>query len=53
MQVIKKPLPLEAIQLSHMGIFVHDIEAMSDYYQDVLDFKITDRGTLVDTGLIF
>ena len=46
-------LPPEAIQLSHMGIFVHDIAVMSNYYQEVLDFRITDKGQLADVELVF
>ena len=46
-------LPPEAIQLSHMGIFVTDIALMSNYYQEVLDFRVTDRGQLSDVELVF
>ena len=49
----QKPLPPEAIQLSHMGIFVNDIAAMSSYYQEVLDFRVTDRGDLSGVELVF
>lgn len=49
----QNPLPFEAIQLSHMGIFVSDIEAMSTYYQEVLDFRVTDEGNLGEVQLIF
>ena len=31
-------------QLSHFGIFVHDIEAMTRFYTRVFDLKLTDHG---------
>ncbi|WP_016832701.1 VOC family protein [Herbaspirillum lusitanum] len=34
------------LSFSHIGIFVTDIQRMADFYVDVLDFTITDRGTL-------
>jgi len=46
-------LPQDALQLSHMGFAVHDIQKMSSYYQKVLDFKITDQGQLGTVSLIF
>jgi catechol-2,3-dioxygenase len=36
-----------------MGIFVTDIVSMSNYYQEVLDFRVTDRGQLADVELVF
>jgi catechol-2,3-dioxygenase len=49
----KTHLPAEAIQLSHMGIFVNDISVMSEYYQEVLDFRVTDKGQLAEVELVF
>jgi len=46
-------LPQDALQLSHMGFAVHDIQKMSSYYQEVLDFKITDQGQLGTVSLVF
>jgi catechol-2,3-dioxygenase len=46
-------LPQEALQLSHMGFSVHDLDRISNYYQEVLDFKVTDCGSLGTTQLIF
>ena len=46
-------LPQDALQLSHMGFAVYDIKLMSAYYQEVLDFKITDQGKLGDVDLVF
>ncbi|MDX3906678.1 MAG: VOC family protein [Pigmentiphaga sp.] len=34
------------LSFSHVGIFVTDIQRMADFYSQVLDFTITDRGTL-------
>ena len=34
------------LTFSHLGIHVHDIEAMKDFYTGVLDFTMTDRGFL-------
>ena len=31
---------------SHFGMFVHDIARMEDFYVRLLDFTVTDRGTL-------
>lgn len=36
----------KGLSFSHVGIFVTDIERMAAFYRDVLDFTITDRGTL-------
>jgi catechol 2,3-dioxygenase-like lactoylglutathione lyase family enzyme len=34
------------IVFSHMGIYVHDIAVMEDFYRRVLGFTVTDRGEL-------
>lgn len=31
-------------QLSHFGIYVHDVEAMTRFYTRVFDLRLTDRG---------
>ena len=36
----------KGLSFSHVGIFVKDLNAMADFYSSVLDFTITDRGTL-------
>ena len=46
-------LPQDALQLSHMGFAVHDIDLIANYYQEVLDFKVTDQGRLGNTDLRF
>jgi len=34
------------IVLSHVGLFVHDLPLMEDFYTRVLEFTVTDRGQL-------
>ncbi len=46
-------LPQDALQLSHMGFAVHDIQLIANYYQEVLDFKVTDQGKLGQIDLMF
>lgn len=41
------------LTFSHVGIWVTDLEAMRDFYTDVLGFVVTDRGPLGDTELVF
>ena len=49
--------PAPEVAFSHVGLFVHDLDVMVDFYHRVLGFTITDRGDL-DTpagrvGLVF
>jgi catechol-2,3-dioxygenase len=52
-----QPQRRKGLALSHMGFFVHDIERMEDFYTRVLEFTVTDRGTLPGprgpVGLVF
>ena len=41
------------LTFSHVGIWVTDLEAMRDFYTDVLGFVETDRGPIGDTELVF
>jgi catechol 2,3-dioxygenase-like lactoylglutathione lyase family enzyme len=34
------------LTLSHVGLFVHDLDRMEDFYTRVLGFTVTDRGQL-------
>lgn len=34
------------LRLTHLGLFVHDIKVMEDFYTRVLEFTVTDRGRL-------
>ena len=36
----------KGLSFSHVGIFVEDLDAMAAFYSGVLDFTITDRGTM-------
>src|SRR5688572_30948482 len=39
-------MPTPDLSFSHLGIFVHDLERMSDFYSRLLGFTISDRGEL-------
>ena len=41
------------LTFSHVGIWVTDLEAMREFYTDVLGFVQTDRGPIGDTELVF
>ncbi|HEV8144059.1 MAG TPA: VOC family protein [Methylomirabilota bacterium] len=41
------------LTFSHVGIWVTDLEAMREFYADVLGFVMTDRGPIGDTELVF
>jgi catechol-2,3-dioxygenase len=45
-----KPPPLS---FSHIGIFVHDLAKMQDFYTRVIGFPISDKGVLNGRNLIF
>jgi catechol 2,3-dioxygenase len=45
--------PLENLSLSHLGLFVRDIEAMTAFYRGVLGFAVTDRGRLGAAEIVF
>lgn len=42
-----------ALEFSHMGLFVTDLDKMADFYHRVLGFPITDRGFLGEAELVF
>ena len=41
------------IEMSHVGLFVSDIDTMTEFYTRVLGFKVTDGGPLRGTELVF
>jgi catechol 2,3-dioxygenase len=43
----------KSLALSHMGLYVRDLERMANFYQDVLGFTETDRGNLGPVQLVF
>ena len=38
--------PVPEVAFSHVGLFVHDLGRMEDFYRRVLGFTVTDRGEL-------
>jgi catechol 2,3-dioxygenase-like lactoylglutathione lyase family enzyme len=38
----------KGLRFTHVGIYVHDIDAMAAFYKTVMEFTQTDRGELVD-----
>ena len=38
--------PVPEVAFSHVGLFVHDLSLMEDFYRRVLGFTVTDRGEL-------
>lgn len=43
---MSEPNQVPDVAFSHLGIYVHDIAAMEDFYGRVLGFTVTDRGEL-------
>ena len=41
------------LQLSHVGLFVRDLEPMVAFYRDVMGFAVTDRGSVRNAELTF
>ena len=42
-----------AAQASHIGIYVHDLPKMEDFYTRVLGFTVTDRGKVRGMDIVF
>src|SRR6516225_10555558 len=40
------PSTIRNLKFSHMGIYVHDLKKMEEFYTKQLGFMITDRGSL-------
>jgi catechol 2,3-dioxygenase len=54
MNIAQSPLAKpESLTLSHMGLYVRDLNRMASFYKEVLGFTETDRGTLGPVQLIF
>ncbi len=45
--------PAVNLQLSHVGLFVRDLERMVAFYRDFMGFAVTDRGTVRNGDLTF
>ena len=46
-------MPTPDLSFSHVGLFVHDLERMADFYTRLLGFAVSDRGQLGKTSLVF
>ena len=46
----KRRVPLS---MSHIGIYVHDVPKMEDFYTRVLGFTVTDRGKVRGADIVF
>ena len=46
-------MPAPALAFSHVGLFVHELERMADFYTRLLGFAVSDRGQLGKTSLVF
>ena len=47
---MKRENPVPQLAFSHVGLFVHDLVLMEDFYRRVLGFTVTDRGELETPG---
>jgi catechol 2,3-dioxygenase len=41
------------LSMSHIGIYVHDLRKMEDFYTRVLGFTVTDRGKVRGADIVF
>src|SRR5271170_8350051 len=41
------------LSMSHIGIYVHDLPPMEDFYTRVLGFTVTDRGKVRGADIVF
>src|SRR5438477_1188676 len=41
------------LSMSHIGIYVHDVPKMEDFYTRVLGFTVTDRGKVRGADIVF
>ena len=39
--------------MSHIGLYVHDLPQMEDFYARVLGFTVTDRGKVRGADIVF
>jgi catechol-2,3-dioxygenase len=46
MQAAGAPMKRPGLTFSHVGLFVHDLDKMEDFYTRILEFTVTDRGQL-------
>src|ERR1700730_1474967 len=41
------------LSMSHIGLYVHDLPKMEDFYTRVLGFTVTDRGKVRGADIVF
>ena len=41
------------LSMSHIGLYVHDLPRMEDFYTRALGFTVTDRGKVRDADIVF
>ena len=45
--------PRIPLSMSHIGLYVHDLQKMEDFYTRVLGFTVTDRGKVRGADIVF
>lgn len=48
-----EPFHSSRFTLSHVGLFIHDLDSMLDFYTNVLGFRVTDRGPARGGEVVF
>lgn len=48
-----KPSRRVPLSMSHIGLYVHDLPLMEDFYTRVLGFTVTDRGKVRGSDIVF
>ena len=41
------------LSMSHIGLYVHDLPQMEDFYTRVMGFTVTDRGKVRGADIVF
>ena len=49
----QKGAPRVPLRMSHIGLYVHDLARMEDFYTRVLGFTVTDRGKVREADIVF
>jgi catechol 2,3-dioxygenase len=48
-----KPMRRVPLSMSHVGLYVHDLPRMEEFYTRVLGFTVTDRGKVRGADIVF
>jgi catechol-2,3-dioxygenase len=51
-KIVNDPQRVQLI-MSHIGVYVHDVPKMEDFYTRVLGFTVTDRGKVRGVDIVF